>query len=282
MGGTVKHTLDIAGLFVSWLGLFDLDARATALGFPGLRADRCRPANGFRRSIKQFNHRLALAQASVRKSQQGNAETQLVQTSQESSLQNTDRTDVVLLLKLAVDFIGDTGEFQSTQTTQVVDKQDKVVLGTVLEEGPVRVLLVEDLLKHGVDQLRKSCPNAVRARLVVDTHANFNFIVGDGVLGHGTTRNVNVLKRRTNRGKVVISQVSQFVDLLQRTTLHTKLAKLLLLFGNTGVFMMTYPASAKALTSFRTRIPPAIPRRPTLPPFFLPTPTSSLAAKNSA
>lgn len=216
--GAVKHTLDVAGLFLSQLGALDLNVGTTALRAPGLGADGSRPANGLGGRIEQLQHGLALTQTSVSKLQQRNAETQLVQASQEGSLQDTARTDVVLALKLTVNLIRDTGELERAQTTQVVDEQDELIARLVSDESAVGVVVVKDLEEHGLDKLRQASLDAVRARLVVNTHTHFNLVIGDGVLWHGTTGNVNMFKRRADRSDAVVGMLSQFIDLLQRAT----------------------------------------------------------------
>lgn len=214
----MKHTLDVAGQFLSQLGALDLNMRATALRAPGLGADGSRPANGLGGRIEQLQHGLALTQTSVSKLQQRNAETQLVQASQEGSLQDTARTDIVLALNLTVNLIRDTGELERAQTAQVVDEQHELVARLASDESAVGVVVVKDLEEHGLDKLRQAGLDAVRARLVVNTHTHLNLITGDGVLGHGTTGNVNMFKGRADRSDVVVGMLSQFIDLLERAT----------------------------------------------------------------
>ena len=191
--------------------------RATAL-FPGLRTDRSRPANGLSGRIQQLQHGLALTQTSISQLEQRNAETQTVETGQEGTLQHTRGLDLVVALHLAVDLVGDSGEFQSAQTAQVVDQQDELVASAVCDEGAVGVVVVQDLVEHGLDQLRETGLDTVGAGLVVDTHAHLDLVAGDGVLWDLTAGNVNMFQRGTDGGEVLVDQLGQVEHFLQRAT----------------------------------------------------------------
>lgn len=211
------HTLNVAGLFLGQRGALNLDMRATAL-VPGLRTDRSRPANGLSGRIQQLQHGLTLTQTSISKLKQRNAETQTVETGQVGTLQHTRGLDIVVALDLAVDLVGDTREFQSAQTTQVVDQQDEVVTGLVCDEGAVGVVVVQDLVEHGLDQLREGGLDTVGAGLVVNTHSHLDLVTGDSVLWYRTTRDVNMFQRRTDRGQVGVGQLGQVIHFLKRAT----------------------------------------------------------------
>lgn len=149
------------------------------MGVPSGRANGGGPAYCLGRSIKELQERPAGTESGVCQFQKRDTEAQSVQAGQESSLDDSDGFDVVVTLELTVDLIGNTSEFQRADGTQVVDQEDKLIVGFVCKEGAVRIVVVQDLQKHGLDQLRKSSLDAVRSRLVVNAHSNLDFTIGN-------------------------------------------------------------------------------------------------------
>lgn len=85
------------------------------------------PADSLRGRIQEFQEGLAGTKAGLFETEQRGAEAQSIQAGEESALEDSGRLNLVVLLKLAINFIGDTGQFEGAETAQVVDQKNKLV-----------------------------------------------------------------------------------------------------------------------------------------------------------
>ena len=174
-----ERTFEVARHLVGWLRPLELHGSVAGVLLPGRRPDGSGPANGFGGSVQELNERLARSETSVGDLEEGHAETHAIQAGQEGALDDAGGLDAVILAELAVDLVGDTRQLERAQSAQVVDEKDELILGLVGDEGAVRVVVVENLEQHGLDQLGERGLDAVGTRLIVDAHADLNLAVRD-------------------------------------------------------------------------------------------------------
>lgn len=154
--------------------------------------DGGRPAHCLGRSVEELQERPAGTESGVGELQKRDTEAQSVQAGQESALNDSNGLDAVVSLELAVYLISDTRKLQRADGAQVVDQQNELIPGLMGEVSAIRVVVIQDLQKHGLDQLRKSSLDPVGSRLVVNTHSDLDFTVGNGILGYASTRDVDM------------------------------------------------------------------------------------------
>jgi hypothetical protein len=119
------------------------------------------------------------------------------------------------LLELVDDFGCDSAHLKGTDTSEIVDEEYGVVALADLEERSVFVRRVEHVLEHSLHHARQIACRPLRARLVVNSHPDFELVLFQLILStRSSAWHMDVRKRASNRDRVVGNQLGHLVDVL--------------------------------------------------------------------